>query len=486
MTRGRGPRDRAGPALRQPDRLISGPDENWKRDQLEDEQKPQRNCRDVLSSAIVGGGLIVRCSAREPAQPLEPSVAVTVRGNVPVCVGVPVSMPAVDSIDSGWQGARGAEADDAERVRRGEGRGIRNSLRCRRERRRRQRRTGDVHVPDRFDDRTGRVVEPCRVVATRADEPVHIAGKGLESSAIRRPRAWRSSAGPYVAPSLDTSNGHSLDFGARSRYAPRSLAPAQLPRAVGTQPGHETLSRWIDASESVRRPMRLRAVVPVPPPPSVVKVPPTRIFPSGCTARAWTIAVRARIEDRVERAVGMQPADAVARRRAGAAATERREGAADQDLPVGLHRQGLDGTVRAGIEARVERAVGVEPPDPVARRRAGAAAAERREVAADQDLPVGLHRQGVDDGVGARVEGGVERAVGVEPPDVVARRRAGPAAAQHREAAADQDLPVRLHRQGADEVVRAGIEGRVERAVGVEPADSCCAASCRSRRRPAS
>ena len=36
------------------------------------------------------------------------------------------------------------------------------------------------------------------------------------------------------------------------------------------------------------RPDTLRVVVPVPPPPSVVKSPPTRIFPSGCIARART------------------------------------------------------------------------------------------------------------------------------------------------------------------------------------------------------
>ena len=89
--------------------------------------------------------------------------------------------------------------------------------------------------------------------------------------------------------------------------------------------------------------MQLRVVVPVPPPPSVVKSPPTRIFPSACTARARTIRIRAGIEARVERAVRVEPADAVARRRAGAAAAERREVAADQDLPVRLHRHGADG-----------------------------------------------------------------------------------------------------------------------------------------------
>ena len=34
--------------------------------------------------------------------------------------------------------------------------------------------------------------------------------------------------------------------------------------------------------------MRLRSVVPVPPPPSVVKYPLIRILPSGCTANAST------------------------------------------------------------------------------------------------------------------------------------------------------------------------------------------------------
>ena len=138
--------------------------------------------------------------------------------------------------------------------------------------------------------------------------------------------------------------------------------------------------------------MRLRAVVPVPPPPSIVNSPPTRIFPSGCTADGVDLAVRAGIEIHVERAISMQPADPVARRRAHSATTERREVADDQDLPIGLRAQRLDGIVGAGIEAGIDHpsersrpirlrvVVPVPPPSPV-------------NSAAEHDPPVGLHDQ---------------------------------------------------------------------------------------------
>ncbi len=58
------------------------------------------NRSDVLSGVSVRGvaGLIVSVYAWEPAQPLEPSVAVTVSGNDPVCVGVPASTPALERV----------------------------------------------------------------------------------------------------------------------------------------------------------------------------------------------------------------------------------------------------------------------------------------------------------------------------------------------------------------------------------------------------
>ena len=55
-----------------------------------------------------------------------------------------------------------------------------------------------------------------------------------------------------------------------------------------------TFTVWFDgwvameggAGATRSRPSPKRGVVPVPPPPSIVKLPPTRIFPSACTAKA--------------------------------------------------------------------------------------------------------------------------------------------------------------------------------------------------------
>ena len=76
-------------------------------------------------------------------------------------------------------------------------------------------------------------------------------------------------------------------------------------------------------------------------------------------------------------------------------APEHREETADDNLPVCLQGDLADDIIRAGIEGRVYRAVGIEAADVAAGCRAGAAA-EPGEFAADQDLPVRLHRQGAD------------------------------------------------------------------------------------------
>ena len=64
-------------------------------------------------------------------------------------------------------------------------------------------------------------------------------------------------------------------------------------------------------------------------PKTVVKLPPMRILPSGCTAVASNIAADdAEIERLVEPAVGFQPGDVVARHRRSAVRRERGEIAA--------------------------------------------------------------------------------------------------------------------------------------------------------------
>ena len=68
------------------------------------------------------------------------------------------------------------------------------------------------------------------------------------------------------------------------------------------------------------------------------------------------------------------------------------------------------------------------------------------------------------------IEAGVERAVSVESPDVVARAGAGPAAAEGG-GGRQSNLTVRLQRHSLDTPVRTGIEGGVERAISVDSSD---------------
>ena len=49
------------------------------------------------------------------------------------------------------------------------------------------------------------------------------------------------------------------------------------------------LKLFSSVPSGLSRPTRLRAVCPIPPPPRVVKSPPSNIFPSGCSATARTL-----------------------------------------------------------------------------------------------------------------------------------------------------------------------------------------------------
>ena len=143
--------------------------------------------------------------------------------------------------------------------------------------------------------------------------------------------------------------------------------------------------------------------------------------------------------------------------------TERRarEVAAGHDAGA-VEGQSAHGGVGAGahIEAGVQGAIGVEAGQPV-----GTGAVDARKVAADHQLPIGLHQQRLHGGVGAdqaEEEGRVQGAVGVQAHDVLPRR--------HREAAGQEHLAVGLHGHGQDRAAhRRGREGEVQRAVGVQP-----------------
>jgi hypothetical protein len=107
--------------------------------------------------------------------------------------------------------------------------------------------------------------------------------------------------------------------------------------------------------------------------------------------------------------------------------------------------------------------------------------AKSREKAADQDLAIRLDDQGGDDTVHVRagIEGHIERAVGVDPANPATSCVAKPAA-EHREVAADHDLAVRLYGNGPNPEIRAWIEG-VER--GLCLGDAVAEANGRHQRR---
>src|SRR5258706_303836 len=134
----------------------------------------------------------------------------------------------------------------------------------------------------------------------------------------------------------------------------------------------------------------------------------------------------------------MQPRDSVTSRDTGSAATQRREHAAYQNRSSRLDVQGVDRVVCARIEGEIDRAVSGGGGD-CAR---GRPADDTEKVATQDDLPVGLHDHRVDLAVGSRIEARVERAVWIEPTNVAPRRRACAAAAEHRKRTGEKDFPV--------------------------------------------
>jgi hypothetical protein len=178
--------------------------------------------------------------------------------------------------------------------------------------------------------------------------------------------------------------------------------------------------------------------------------------------------IQVRVKLRIGGAVGIEPGQAVAEGGGRVAVRlETRETTRDEDLPVRMLGQGEHDVVRVGIVAGVQRPVGVEPGQAVAR-----GAAHAREVAARHDAAVGLQQQGVDlrgqPAADVGIESRVDRAVRVETGEAVARDRSGAVGLQGREIAADKDLAVRLQDQRPHRAVGTGIKRRVERAVRVD------------------
>ena len=88
------------------------------------------------------------------------------------------------------------------------------------------------------------------------------------------------------------------------------------------------------------------------------------------------------------------------------------------------------------------------------------------------DLPIRLYRQVGDigispRGIGPRVEVRVQRAVGLEPSEVIPRLPP-----QRGESSPHDDLAIRLYRQSSNIVAGSRVEGRVQRTVGIDPPDA--------------
>src|SRR6266536_2646022 len=160
--------------------------------------------------------------------------------------------------------------------------------------------------------------------------------------------------------------------------------------------------------------------------------------------------VRARIEA-VDRAIRIQPADEVSRRYAGAAAAEFCEVADDQNLAVGLHRQSFDVVIRARIKT-VDCAISIQSRNLAARKSGASATADSSQFSTDHDFAISLYHDskncavfGMRPAAGrTRIKGSVDRAVGIQPPDATARDRAGAAAAESGKTSSNLYFPICL------------------------------------------
>jgi len=150
------------------------------------------------------------------------------------------------------------------------------------------------------------------------------------------------------------------------------------------------------------------------------------------------------IETRIQGAIAVEASDAGTGRR-----TDVRESPTDQDLVIGLRRQGIDGSIGAGGEAGVDRAGG-----PV---QAGniimGGAVQRVEITGDDDLPIALDRNGIDrrSAAGGRHEGGRDKGIIDQPVAGQAGKvGAGAGSVVVIELPANENPIVRLNFQGHD------------------------------------
>ena len=143
-------------------------------------------------------------------------------------------------------------------------------------------------------------------------------------------------------------------------------------------------------------------------------------------------------------------------------AIELGEVAAHQKVAVRLDPEGADGAVGAGAGGKggVDCALGQEADEAVV-----GSVVEGGELAADQDLAVGLEGEGLDGVVGASADGQgvIQEAFGGQTGEVTAG-----GAVDLSEPATDQEMAVRLAKEGAHMAIGTfgGVEGRVQGAAG--------------------
>ena len=118
-----------------------------------------------------------------------------------------------------------------------------------------------------------------------------------------------------------------------------------------------------------------------------LKPPPAKILPSACTAIEQTRTVRVRVERISQAGRGIEPGDAVARLSADAVRSVKSP--PTKILPSACTAIELDSIVRVRVEGGVERAVRVQPGNVVARDRAPPLG-ESGKTAADKNLAVRL------------------------------------------------------------------------------------------------
>ena len=227
--------------------------------------------------------------------------------------------------------------------------------------------------------------------------------------------------------------------------------------SITTSPTMLRLSVWSSRPSVSSRAMRLRVTAAPPFGESVVKKPPAKILPSACTAIEKTLTVRVRVERISQAGRGIEPGDAVARLSANGG-----ENAPAKILPsacTAIARTssfafGLNESARPVVASSRAMLLRVCPPmlvkSPPAKILPSACTAIERTVA-----------------VRVRIERIRQAGGGIEPGDVVARL-----SADGGENAARQNLAVRLHRDGIDSTVRVRVERISQAGRGIEPGDA--------------